>query len=219
MAIPLPDQRPGKPLCRWRMVPGTGGRDGGTGRGTARWWPAHPGRSTGRSAALAGHGQGRAASPPGAGDNPAPGRSIEREHFRGRDPRVYRAARRALGRFAPPAFCPLHGKRRLPRHGRAADRARLPPAISWPFCKRSRPEGRIASRTWAAATSGKFSDLRLPSGKATTDPTRALRGALVKVETRHHPPLARDQLGPFLAAVEATGNAACRRKLPCACCC
>jgi integrase len=46
----------------------------------------------------------------------------------------------------------------------------------------------------------------IASGKATQDPTRALRGALVKVETKHHPPLARAQLGPFLAAVEATGS-------------
>jgi integrase len=43
--------------------------------------------------------------------------------------------------------------------------------------------------------------------KATVDPTRALAGALAKAETRHHPPLARDDIGPFLRAVETKANA------------
>jgi integrase len=37
--------------------------------------------------------------------------------------------------------------------------------------------------------------------KATQDPTRALAGALAKVETKHHPPISRAQLGPFLTAL------------------
>jgi integrase len=41
--------------------------------------------------------------------------------------------------------------------------------------------------------------------KAVTDPTPALRGALAKVQTKHHPPLARDQIGPFLQAVAKAG--------------
>jgi integrase len=41
--------------------------------------------------------------------------------------------------------------------------------------------------------------------KAVVDPTPALRGALAKVETRHHPPLARDEIGPFLQAVAKAG--------------
>ncbi len=40
--------------------------------------------------------------------------------------------------------------------------------------------------------------------KATQDPTRALAGALAKVETTHHPPIPRDGIGPFLAAVAAS---------------
>jgi integrase len=47
----------------------------------------------------------------------------------------------------------------------------------------------------------------IASHKATLDPTRALAGALARVETRHHPPLARDDIGPFLKAVETKGNA------------
>jgi integrase len=43
--------------------------------------------------------------------------------------------------------------------------------------------------------------------KATQDPTRALAGALAKAETKHHPPLARDDIGPFLRAVETKANA------------
>jgi integrase len=43
--------------------------------------------------------------------------------------------------------------------------------------------------------------------KAPQDPTRALAGALAKVETRHHPPLARDDIGPFLRAAQEKGNA------------
>jgi len=43
--------------------------------------------------------------------------------------------------------------------------------------------------------------------KATQDPTRALAGALTKAETKHHPPLARDEIGPFLKAVETKANA------------
>jgi integrase len=43
--------------------------------------------------------------------------------------------------------------------------------------------------------------------KATQDPTRALAGALAKAETKHHPPLARDEIGPFLKAVETKANA------------
>jgi integrase len=43
--------------------------------------------------------------------------------------------------------------------------------------------------------------------KATTDPTRALAGALAKAETKHHPPLARDDIGPFLRAVETKASA------------
>jgi integrase len=43
--------------------------------------------------------------------------------------------------------------------------------------------------------------------KATQDPTRALAGALAKTETKHHPPLARDDIGPFLRAVENKANA------------
>jgi integrase len=43
--------------------------------------------------------------------------------------------------------------------------------------------------------------------KATQDPTRALAGALTKAETKHHPPLARDDIGPFLQAVETKANA------------
>jgi integrase len=39
--------------------------------------------------------------------------------------------------------------------------------------------------------------------KATQDPTRALAGALAKVETTHHPPIPRDQIGPFLKALAA----------------
>jgi integrase len=41
--------------------------------------------------------------------------------------------------------------------------------------------------------------------KAVTDPTAALRGALAKMQTKHHPPLARDQIGPFLQAVAKAG--------------
>ena len=41
--------------------------------------------------------------------------------------------------------------------------------------------------------------------KAATDPTPALRGALARVQTKHHPPLARDQIGPFLEAVAKAG--------------
>jgi integrase len=43
--------------------------------------------------------------------------------------------------------------------------------------------------------------------KATQDPTKALAGALAKAETKHHPPLARDEIGPFLQAVETKANA------------
>jgi integrase len=43
--------------------------------------------------------------------------------------------------------------------------------------------------------------------KATQDPTKALAGALTKAETKHHPPLARDEIGPFLRAVETKANA------------
>jgi integrase len=45
------------------------------------------------------------------------------------------------------------------------------------------------------------------SHKATLDPTRSLAGALAKVETKHHPPISRAQLGPFLRAVETKANA------------
>jgi integrase len=43
--------------------------------------------------------------------------------------------------------------------------------------------------------------------KATQDPTRALAGALAKAETKHHPPLGRPDIGPFLRAVETKANA------------
>jgi integrase len=43
--------------------------------------------------------------------------------------------------------------------------------------------------------------------KATQDPTRVLAGVLAKTETKHHPPLARDEIGPFLRAVETKANA------------
>jgi integrase len=39
--------------------------------------------------------------------------------------------------------------------------------------------------------------------KAVLDPTSALRGALVNVETTHHASLRRDQIGPFLRAIGA----------------
>ena len=42
--------------------------------------------------------------------------------------------------------------------------------------------------------------------KAAQDPTRALAGALAKHKTRHYPPLAREQIGPFLRAIEATDS-------------
>jgi integrase len=41
--------------------------------------------------------------------------------------------------------------------------------------------------------------------KAVVDPMPALRGALIKVETKNHPALPRDQIGPFLRAVTAAG--------------
>jgi integrase len=41
--------------------------------------------------------------------------------------------------------------------------------------------------------------------KASTDPVALLRGSLVKVETRHHPTLSRDEIGPFLKSVRKTG--------------
>jgi integrase len=43
--------------------------------------------------------------------------------------------------------------------------------------------------------------------KATQDPTRALTGALTKTTTKHHPPLARADIGPFLKAIREKGNA------------
>jgi integrase len=47
----------------------------------------------------------------------------------------------------------------------------------------------------------------IASHKAVLDPARALTGALVKVETKHHPPIPRAELGPFLrAAATASAN-------------
>jgi integrase len=41
--------------------------------------------------------------------------------------------------------------------------------------------------------------------KSATDPTPALRGALARVQTKHHPPVGRGQIGPFLEAVTKAG--------------
>jgi integrase len=64
-------------------------------------------------------------------------------------------------------------------------------------------------RTVAAAARslvGQVFRFAVASHKAAQDPTRTLVGALAKHETRNYPPLARDQIGPFLRAIEATGS-------------
>ena len=112
-----------------------------------------------------------------------------------------------LGRIAPPAFCPVHGKRRLPRHGRLADRAAWGRRMSWPCCTRSRLEEpqRRPPGPWLP---GPGVPLRHRLGTRRPQIRRGrLRGALAKVETKHHPPLARDDIGPFLRAVETKANA------------
>jgi integrase len=64
-------------------------------------------------------------------------------------------------------------------------------------------------RTVAAAArsfAGQVFRYAVASHKADQDPTRALAGAIARHETRHHPPLSREQIGPFLKAVQATGS-------------
>src|SRR4029077_20799261 len=41
----------------------------------------------------------------------------------------------------------------------------------------------------------------IASHKAVLDPARVLTGALTKVETKHHPTLKREEIGPFLRAI------------------
>ena len=58
----------------------------------------------------------------------------------------------------------------------------------------------------ARGLTGQVFRYAVASHKATQDPTRALAGALAKHDVRNYPPLARDQIGPFLRAIEATSS-------------
>jgi integrase len=58
----------------------------------------------------------------------------------------------------------------------------------------------------ARSLTGQVCRFAIASHKATQDPTRALTGALAKHEIRNYPPLAREQIGPFLQAIETTGS-------------
>lgn len=48
---------------------------------------------------------------------------------------------------------------------------------------------------------GQVARYAVATGKAVSDPLPSLRGSLVKVDTEHHPTLAKAELGPFLRAV------------------
>jgi integrase len=69
-------------------------------------------------------------------------------------------------------------------------------------------EARGVKTVAAAARSltGQVFRYAVASHKATQDPTRALAGALAKHEIRNYPPLAREEIGPFVRAIEATGS-------------
>jgi integrase len=58
----------------------------------------------------------------------------------------------------------------------------------------------------ARSLTGQVFRYAIASHKAAQDPTRALIGALAKHEIRNYPPLAREQIGPFLRAIEATDS-------------
>ncbi len=58
----------------------------------------------------------------------------------------------------------------------------------------------------ARSLTGQVCRFAIASHKATQDPTRALAGALAKHEIRNYPPLARDEIGPFVRAIDATSS-------------